>query len=99
MLPSYNPDIYELWPHIGIALSFIIAVVCFLAIPFGKREEWSVHQIRLSLCMVFFASCIRQYEENILDCMQRQGSFIPFANGLIDAWLPGFHCDNIEVRC
>lgn len=98
IFPSHDHEIYDYWPKLGVALSFIITILCLLAIPMGKRQDWSVHQTRLSLCLMFCTCCIRQCEENIIDCMLREGAFIPSSNKMLDAWLPGFHCDDELVR-
>lgn len=97
MWASGDESIYDNWPKLGVSISFVIATICLLAIPLGRRQDWSVHQTRLSLCAVVVASCIRQYEENTFDFMQREGEFIPFSNSMIDAWLPGFHCKDFQV--
>jgi hypothetical protein len=96
-MPGHDETIYSYWPKLGVSLAFMTTLVCLVAIPLGRRQDWYIHQTRLSLCMLFFASCIRQYEENIFDCMQREGAFVPFANQMIDAWLPGFHCTDTQV--
>jgi amino acid transporter len=95
--PSYDESIYTYWPTVGIAISFVITLFCLLAIPFGNRQDWYVHKCRVTLCMMLFAFCIRQYEENIFDLLQREESFAPFANTMLDTWLPGFHCGNMQV--
>jgi len=94
--PSYDERIYEYWPILGISISFVLTLFCFLAILFGRREDWTVHHIRMSLCMMLFAFSIRQYEENNMDLKQREFAFVPFANKMFDSWLPGFHCKNTE---
>lgn len=98
VFPSLDAASYNNWPKLGVALSFITSLICLLAIPLGSRQDWSMHKTRLTLCMVLFSSCICQYEEHVFDSLQREGSFIPFANNMIDAWLPGFHCGNIQVH-
>ena len=95
---SSHAAIYDTWPLYGIAMSLLITTLCLLAIPFGRRQDWSVHKTRVTLCMVLLSICIRHYEENIFDLLQRENSFITYVNNMFDAWVPAFHCSDFEVR-
>lgn len=95
--PVYSQDIYSLWPVIGVGMSLFLAMASLLWIVIEKKRDWSQCKCRMSLCMLFLAFCIRQYEENMSDLLQRDNSFVRFENKMLDAWLPGFHCQDFDT--